>query len=245
MKIIGRAANAVDLTFVGLAFAGLAFTGSAFAEAAYAQAPGSRAPDGVHQYAELAISPAGDRVAAVESVDPFADALSAPHGRLVVRSARTGAVLASYDPCARCRYSALAWAPDGAALAFIGADAAAHAATLEVVRDDHVRPIAVVDGVAGATRWSPDGTSLSILAVAGAHKLVGAVEAGVAQVGDVGAAATQDEQRIAIVSASGGALRYVSPAGAWIYEYDWRPTGGASSPPPPRATATTTGGWPS
>ncbi len=86
--------------------------------------------------------------------------------------------------------------------------------------------VATVHGVAATPRWSPDGRKIAVLAVAGAHKAIGAVEAGRAQVGEIGEA--DDEQRIAIVDPAGDAaapLRFVSPADTWVYEYGWTPDG--------------------
>jgi dipeptidyl aminopeptidase/acylaminoacyl peptidase len=57
----------------------------------------------------------------------------------------------------------------------------------------------------------------------GAHKKTGAVEAGAAQVGEIGT--STDEERIAIIPASGGALKPISPADTYIYEFDWTPDG--------------------
>ena len=78
-------------------------------------------------------------------------------------------------------------------------------------------------GVAGTARWSPDGSRLALLATPGARKLSGAVEAGAPQIGEIGG--VDDVQRIATVAADGGALRLVSPADTFIYEYDWTPDG--------------------
>ena len=66
----------------------------------------------LHQYAALALSPAGDRIAALES-DAAPDAATKPHARIVLRSASTGRVLSTLDPCRDCKYSGLEFAPDG------------------------------------------------------------------------------------------------------------------------------------
>ncbi len=92
-----------------------------------------------------------------------------------------------------------------------------------VARGDVVTTLATIHGVAQTPRWSPDGRSLALLAVAGATKATGAVEAGAPQVGEIGS--DTDEQRIAVVAATGGALRMVSPADTFVYEYDWLPSG--------------------
>src|SRR5262249_13165157 len=67
-------------------------------------------------------------------------------------------------------------------------------------------------------RYLRDGR-LSMLAVEGARKEVGATEAGAAVAGDLDAA--PPEQRIAILA--DGAIHWASPPDLFVYEYDGRP----------------------
>lgn len=176
----------------------------------------------LHRYAEVALSPSGAELAAIESVAALDTGEPEPHGVVVVRTA-AGAVVRKLDPCARCGYGAPAWSPDGRQLAVVASDRAAGTATLFVATGPSVRTLTIVKGVAQTPRWSPDGRSIALLAVVGATKATGAVEAGAAQVGEIGG--TADEQRIATVAAAGGPLRLVSPADTFVYEYDWTPDG--------------------
>ncbi len=179
------------------------------------------AEPGVHQYGAVALSPGADVVASVDTLD-LPDQTTTPHGKIVLRSA-AGAVIATHDPCPDCRYAGLSFSPDGKTLAFVAGDSKAGTAALEVIEDGKVRALSTVKGVAGTPRWSPDGKTLAILAVVGAHKEVGATQAGKPLTGEIGA--DEDEQRIGVVPLSGGDLRLVSPADTWIYEYDWTPDG--------------------
>ncbi len=188
-----------------------------------ASAAGAAALPPLTQFRALAISPDGRRVATVDSLQAADSAVPETHGAVVVREAATGRVVARYDPCAACSYAGIEWSPDGKAIAFIASNGAAGTAQLDVA-DGTVRTIATVTGVAQNPRWSPDGKRLAFLAVYGAHKAVGAVEAGRAQVGEIGEA--DDEQRLVVVPAAGGAATPVSPADTWIYEFDWTPAGG-------------------
>jgi dipeptidyl aminopeptidase/acylaminoacyl peptidase len=86
------------------------------------------------------------------------------------------------------------------------------------------RWLASYDGVLSTPRWSPDGTSLALLAVAHPHKEIGATSAGAALVGDIGALKVADVQRIAVLSPDGN-VKLVSPPDLFIYEYDWQPGG--------------------
>lgn len=179
----------------------------------------------MHNYRALALSADGTRLAAIEGDDAPGNAKRVPP-KLVLRDAGTGRVLASYDTfgaCADCQLDAPSWSPDQNALAFVGADRKAGNATLFVLRDGKVTALTTVKGMANTARWSHDGRQIAMLATVGAKKLTGAVEAGAAQVGEIGV--EEDEQRIGIVPAQGGALTLVSPADTFVYEYDWTPDG--------------------
>ena len=181
------------------------------------------APAGLHKFDRVALSPSGSEVASVESITPLDTGAPDPHGVIVVRSAASGAVLRQFDPCASCGYGAPSWSPDGTTLAFVATSRATGLATLMLATGTTMRTAASVHGVAQTPRWSPDGRTLAVLAVANATKATGAVEAGAAQVGEIGASV--DEQRIALVPARGGPLRFVSPADTFVYEYSWTPDG--------------------
>ncbi|MDB5455269.1 MAG: family peptidase, partial [Caulobacter sp.] len=193
------------------------------AAAAALQAASAAPQVTVHRHESLALAPAADRFAAVES-DELVGSTAEAHGVVTVRSAQ-GAVIGRFDPCPACRYAGSAWSPDGKALAFVAADAKAGTATLFVIEGDKTRPVTVVQGVAGTPRWSPDGQSIALLATVGARKESGATQAGARQVGEIGVAAAIDEQRIAVVPLAGGPLSFVSPDDTYVYEYAWRPDG--------------------
>jgi len=190
---------------------------------AAATALASQQPAGLHQYQDLVISPQGDRIASVDAVEPLEGGQRGGHATIVVRNAKTAEVIDQLDPCGACRYSGLNWSPDGSALAFVATDGKAGTAMVEVAHRGDVRTAATVHGLVETPRWSPGGERIAFLAVVGAHKQVGATQAGVALVGEIGSVV--DEQRIAIIPASGGEPKLSSPADTWIYEYDWTPDG--------------------
>ena len=183
--------------------------------------PALAATSAMHQFADLALAPDGGKTATVESDDP-GNLTEEPHGAVVVRDV-SGKVVAHYDPCSTCRYADPAWSPKGDMLLFLAKDDKAGKTTLYGVQSGNPKALTVIDGVANTPRYSPDGTRIALLATLGAHKMTGAIEAGAAQVGEIGA--SPDEQRIAVMPASGGALRPVSPADTYIYEYGWAPDG--------------------
>lgn len=180
------------------------------------------APDAMHGYRALAMTAGGERIAALESVD---GAKTAP--RVTVRDTASGKVVATYDSasCGQCRFDAPVWSPDGNAIALIGTDAQARNAHVLVLQGGKLVTVATIKGVANTVRWSPDGRQLAFLATVNPKKLTGAVEAGARQVGEIGLAQEEDEQRVALVPAAGGEVRLVSPADTFVYEYDWTPDG--------------------
>lgn len=192
---------------------------AALAASAHA-APPPAAP--IHTFGSLAIAPAGGRVASVENLQSLTSAEQI-HGSVVVRSARDGHVLESIDPCSVCSYAGVAWSADGRSLVFIATDPAAGSAQVVLVRNGAAKTLAMLHGVANTPRFSPDGRTISVLATAAAKKKIGALEAGVEQVGDIGAA--PDEQRIALVPIGGGELTFITPDDTFVYEYDWTPDG--------------------
>ena len=185
---------------------------------------------GVHEYKFLSMSPDGNRVAAVETVTQ-PDSEIEPRGPVVIRAVKGGQVRAQIDPCSSCSYSSLAWSPDGSELAFLAATPDAASVQIEQIpvdRDGTVSAagtttLTTFKGTAGSLSWSPQGKVLALLATPAAKKLAGALEAGAPQVGEIGEEA--QEQRIAVISPSGGNLRLVSPPDHYIYEYDWMPDG--------------------
>ncbi|MDB5677350.1 hypothetical protein [Sphingomonas bacterium] len=75
----------------------------------------------MHAYAGLALSPAGDMLASVETADT--DSGKPAHGKIVVRSVKDGHILTTIDPCATCSYSGLTFGP-GFRLAWLQRDRA-------------------------------------------------------------------------------------------------------------------------
>jgi len=79
-----------------------------------------------HKFEDLAISPRGEAVAAVEAEDAVG-----AHGTIVLRRVSDGRQLRTIDPCAGCEYSDPVFAADGR-LAFLSRDRAAGIVSLNL-----------------------------------------------------------------------------------------------------------------
>jgi dipeptidyl aminopeptidase/acylaminoacyl peptidase len=184
-------------------------------------APALAAP--LHSYSGLALSAAGDRVASVEENE--GDAAKPAHGRIVVRSAKDGKILATIDPCAQCTYSGLTFGPGGT-LAYLQRDRATGIVALTLADGKTTRVIASVKGIAQTPRFSPDGKTIALLVTLDAAKESGATQPGVRQIGEIGE--KSDEQRLAVfdlASAPVTEVKPASPANRYVYEYSWTPDG--------------------
>src|SRR5215831_20261141 len=108
-------------------------------------APALAAGTTVHQFSDLALAPAGDRTATVESDDP-GNLADEPHGAVIVRGP-DGKVVAHFDPCKNCHYANPTFSPKGE-LVFLANDEKAGKTTLYRVPDGVPRPLTVIAGIA-------------------------------------------------------------------------------------------------
>jgi dipeptidyl aminopeptidase/acylaminoacyl peptidase len=177
-----------------------------------------------HDYLELATSPDGRFVAAVEG-DKSPSGGDPVVRQLVIRSTDGKTETAVALPCGavpQCWPSSPAWTPDGARLGFALRTPGSHARAVYQVRADGgglVRLLAF-DGTIQGLRYAKTG-ALAMLATAGATKELGATEAGAPQTGDLDAA--PPSQRLAVLEPGKDTLRWVSRDGLFVYEYDWLP----------------------
>ncbi|MBB5716150.1 S9 family peptidase [Sphingomonas aerophila] len=175
----------------------------------------------LHRFSALTLAPSGREMADVENG-------TGTHSVIVVRSARDGRIVRQIDPCATCSYSGLTYSPGGDRIAFVARDRTKGTATLMVATGGTATTVATVSGLASTPRFSPDGKRIAALVTLGATKETGAAQAGARQVGEIGE--QNDEQRLAVFPIDGTAaatVTPVSPAGRFIYEYDWTPDGSA------------------
>lgn len=177
----------------------------------------------LHMFGTIVLSPDGGHIASIETDDLPAE--TRPPVRLVIRDLAGGAVTIRLACAGRpgCIPSSPSWSRDGRELAFLLEQPDGAATTIEVVPAEGglSRRVLAFPGPLAGLRHGP-GDRLAVLATPHAHKRAGATEAGVPPEGEVGT--DPDEQRIAMVEH--GALRFASPPGLYVYEFDWRPDGG-------------------
>ncbi|MFN2448736.1 MAG: prolyl oligopeptidase family serine peptidase [Candidatus Baltobacteraceae bacterium] len=177
-----------------------------------------------HDYSAVAIAPRGDALAWQDNFRPGGLEHPELHNELFVERIGGAPVrLTAGDGKAFPDEEQPAWAPDGKQIAFFS-DAATKD-QLEIylapVGGAGVKQLTHLTGAPQAMRWSPDGKSIAMLYIAHPHRKSGALAAGARKIGVIGS--VEDEQQLAIVNAISGAVREITPANAYVYEYGWSP----------------------
>jgi len=184
----------------------------------------------VRRFTEAAVSPDGARVAWIESLE---DKAGSSRQVAAIYVAELGAMAAT-APARRVTAGAgkepaaeqeVAWSPDGRWLAFLSDREKAGQLQLYVApaRGGAARKLTSLSGAVAEPHWSPDGSTIALLVLAGSERAAGPLEPGAPQVGVVEDAVI--EQRIVTVEVATGKTRTVSPADLYVYEYDWSPDG--------------------
>ncbi|RKH20244.1 S9 family peptidase [Corallococcus sp. CA047B] len=190
---------------------------------------------------QVALSPDGARVAWVESV-PVTEGARAESTRLQVleraQPKRPPLRITASKDGAPCAEGSLAWSPDGKQLAFLSTAGEGSARQLYVVdatgTSVPARRLTTVKGVVATPKWSPDGKSVGVLVIDGAEDAQGPLGPAARETGVV--RESSPVKRFAVVSVEDARLRFVSPAGLFVYEYAWSPDGArvalTAAPPP-------------
>ncbi|MBC5811101.1 MAG: S9 family peptidase, partial [Candidatus Eremiobacteraeota bacterium] len=180
----------------------------------------------LHSFEAVSLSPDGRTIATLES-DENEDPSKQPLQAFLLRDAKGAArkVEILCESGHRCTPAGFAWSDDSSSLAYLLRDPRAKKRALYVLDRATLASKRVLsfDGTLESPRFMRDGKSIAVLATAGAHKEVGATQAGAPIVGEIGT--STDEQRIAVVGIGDGRLRMVSPAHLFVYEYDLAPRG--------------------
>ena len=164
----------------------------------------------VRSIEETAISTDGARVAYIVNGTLHVESLATDKGK-------------SISPSGDLETRDLAWSPDGKRLAYVANKPHSQASQVWVADVTNGKPkqITNVTGYVSTPRWSADGSKLAFLFIENAKRIAGPLEPMTPDAGVV--EQHVEEQRIAVVDANGGAVKQVSPADLYVYEYDWAP----------------------
>ncbi|WEN15533.1 S9 family peptidase [Rhodanobacter sp. AS-Z3] len=132
-----------------------------------------------------------------------------------------------------CAESGIAWSPDSRQLAFIAnckVDLTSTKAMQNAVylsdgsSTSAPKRLAELSGYVRSLQWTDDGKSLGFLYVPGATRRASATAAAKPSVGEIGVTGVE-VQRVASLDVASGALRELTPANLYAYEFDWSPDG--------------------
>jgi dipeptidyl aminopeptidase/acylaminoacyl peptidase len=178
----------------------------------------------VQDYAQVAVSPDGKRVAWVETQLDKKGGETGQSDIYVADVANSGKPLRITAGAAGSHGSehGLAWSPDSKRLAFLSD--AAKKGQLQVYVTNFagtLEKITIANGLLATPKYSPDGKLIAVLHTEDATREAGPLVAETRKTGVI--KDTFFEQRLAVVDAAGGKLREVTPADVYVYEYDWAP----------------------
>jgi Tol biopolymer transport system component len=178
----------------------------------------------VRDFKEAAISPEGRRVAWVVGL-AGKDSLPSRNSAIYAADLPAGTPRRiTAGKGAACMERGIAWSVDGR-LAFLSDCARSGQLELYVTGAAAAAPRKLTNlvGYLAHPLWSPDGKSLAVLFIENAPRMAGPLE----PVSPPSGVIEQKffEQRIAIVDLATGAVRQISPADLYVYEYDWSPDG--------------------
>ena len=175
----------------------------------------------------VAISPDGKQLAWVIRHDgkPTVEVADADgrHAHRVSVTAKPGS----------CAESDLAWAPDSRRLAFVSKCSVDLTSTKVMQNAIYLADtrgngaparLAELQGYVRSQQWTADGKSLGFLYVPGATRHASAVAAAKPAAGEIGVSGVE-VQRVASLDVASGALRELTPASMYAYEFDWSPDG--------------------
>jgi dipeptidyl aminopeptidase/acylaminoacyl peptidase len=176
----------------------------------------------VHQFREVTVSPDGRMVAWTETIPPK-DVKGQPNPAVYVKDL--------HDPKAAPRRisedlstgESPAWSPDGK-LAFLATPDSSDQLQLYIVDkpgQSKPRKITKMAGYLANPQWSPDSRTIALLWIEGLTRIPGPTEPTPPELGVISSEIYL--QRIALVDPATGNVRTISPAGMYVYEFDWSP----------------------
>jgi dipeptidyl aminopeptidase/acylaminoacyl peptidase len=158
------------------------------------------------------VSPDGSRLAWVE-------------GGIFIAPASGGGQPVEIAPGKSCDKNSIAWAPDSKQVAFLSDCEKTEQLQLYLspASGGAARQVTHLNGLVADPKWSPDGTNVAVLYTEGLAHAAGPLDPVPAETGVLESKIY--EQRIAVINVATGAVRQISPADLYVYEFDWSPDG--------------------
>ena len=180
-----------------------------------------------HTFQQAAVSPNGNSVAWVEDVHSKNGVISGStviyvkNLKAAAPPRRIGAGVADSLHAE----GSVAWSPDSQKIAFLSDAAKKGQLQLYVTNaaGGAAKMLTNVKGFLSTPGWSPDGKTIALLFTENATRASGPLVAETPETGEIKDAFF--EQRLALVDLTSGKLSQITPADAYIYEYDWSPDG--------------------
>ncbi len=180
----------------------------------------------VHPFSEVALSPDGKHLVYGNVVTGKRGDSDVDVSALWMVDAHdgSGAVRLTACPGSVCDEHGAAWSPDGMQIAFVTTDAKEQTQIATAnASGGGVVTLTSARGPLDTPRWSPNGKRIAFLYSEGAPKMPGPLNP---LARDAGVLSTNFyEQRLAVISAQGGAPALLGPTDLNVYEYDWAPDG--------------------
>ena len=174
----------------------------------------------VRSFREVAISPDGRWLAWVESTRSK-DKSESKISSIMVKNLNDGSGprRISSDHCTERNP---AWSHDGK-LAYLSDVASTGQVQLYVTTPGSGKPkkLTSLKGALNDPRWAPDGRHIGVLFIENSARIPGPTEATTPDSGVVESHVY--EQRLTLIDSQSGAVRQISPADMYVYEYDWSP----------------------
>jgi dipeptidyl aminopeptidase/acylaminoacyl peptidase len=130
------------------------------------------------------------------------------------------------------------FSPDSTKLAFFSSCTSDHKTAIFLADPSGATPphqLAELNGYASELAWSPNGKSLSFIYVEGATRPPSPLAAEKSPAGVIGVEGLE-VKRVAAVDSASGQLSQITPAGLYVYEFDWSPDSSKlayiAAPPP-------------
>jgi dipeptidyl aminopeptidase/acylaminoacyl peptidase len=181
----------------------------------------------VQQFDQVALSPDGQLVAWVETQIDKQGTETGKHDIYVAEYERSVAPrrISGGAAAAGAHFDehGMAWSPDSRQLAFLSDVVKKGQLQLYVANASGSAPrkLTSVKGFLATPKWAPDGKTIAVLYAENAPREAGPLAAETPETGVIKDAFF--EQRLALVDAASGALRQITPADTYVYEYDWTP----------------------